>query len=87
MPLTPLAAEIRRLLQHREWSAADLARALNQTQGNVSRWTTGRVCPSLANLRRIADALGVPSTHLLAQIESSPTESGSALGEKSSAGT
>lgn len=42
-------------LQYREWSKADLVRALGTHQGNVTRWIRGDVRVSTRTVDRIAD--------------------------------
>lgn len=56
-PTTPLARRLRARADALGLSNADLARQLKQHPGNVSRWFTGRVTPSVASLRMIAAAL------------------------------
>lgn len=46
-------------------SAVELARAAGITRPQyIRRWIAGELTPSAANLRRLADALGVPSHEL-----------------------
>lgn len=42
-----------------------LADAVGVTQVAVANWEHGRRSPSIANLRKVADALGVPVASLL----------------------
>lgn len=46
-------------------TGADLARALDVTPQAVSAWERGIAQPTVANLHRIADAVGVPVRMLL----------------------
>lgn len=49
----------------RNWSQTELARVLEVTDKQVSRWEGGKQAPPLATLERIAAALGVRITDLL----------------------
>jgi transcriptional regulator with XRE-family HTH domain len=50
------AAWLKRQLDRREWTAAELARRIEVSPTSVSRWVNGREVPSSNNARRIADA-------------------------------
>jgi len=55
----------------RGWLQADLARAVEMSESRLSRIVNGRVCPLEAELKRLAQALGVRLEDLPAT--SSPT--------------
>lgn len=56
---TTLGERIRSAREAIELSQADLARTLGLTRAAVSLWEIGTSTPSVDNLTRIADALGV----------------------------
>lgn len=55
---------LKRQLDRREWTAADLARALDVGTGTVSKWTSGRP-PAPAYAARLADLFGVDVDEVL----------------------
>jgi transcriptional regulator with XRE-family HTH domain len=70
-------AEIRRAFglavrifrERRGWNQGHLSRASGVDRGYISRIETGRADPGLQVQRRLADALGVTLTELVAQAE------------------
>jgi DNA-binding transcriptional regulator YiaG len=50
-------------------SAEELAGRLKVSTGSVCSWESGRSCPSVANLLRVAWALGVPMSRLVEDVE------------------
>ena len=54
---TPLARRLADRTSALGITRAELARRLDQKPGNVSRWLTGRVRPTVDSLRALADAL------------------------------
>lgn len=52
-------------LEARHLKQADLYRAIGATSAGVSLWITGKVTPSVDNLRKIALYLGVPEIEVL----------------------
>jgi transcriptional regulator with XRE-family HTH domain len=51
-------AWLRRQLQRRDWSQADLARRMNAATGAVSNWVRGERIPNPQSCERLADVLG-----------------------------
>lgn len=70
-------AEIRRAFglavrifrERQDWNQAELARASGVDRGYISRIETGSADPGLQVQRRLAEALGVSLTELVAQAE------------------
>lgn len=60
-----LAARLRARLAELGWTAAELAKRLNQKPPNVSRWLSGRARPGAANLVKISRTLGLSLEELL----------------------
>ncbi len=58
------ADALERLRLERGLSPAQLARALKEYEGNVSRWRNGKGI-DLLNVRKIADFFGADRTYLL----------------------
>lgn len=50
---------IKRARQERGWSQVELARRMTVTQPSVAEWESGRKAPSMKNLVRLAELLGV----------------------------
>lgn len=63
-----LGALIREKRTQRGMSQEDLAAAMHLTQGAVSVWERDEGNPSLENLKRLADVLGVPRADLMAAV-------------------
>lgn len=61
-----VAANVRRLLDARGWTAADLAREVGR-QNTVYRIARGDNLPTLQTLQRLAGALGVGIEEFLAE--------------------
>ena len=61
-----LSGNLRKLLEDRRMSQADLARETGDSEMNVSRYVRGAVMPGAGALARLAEALQVPTDHLLA---------------------
>jgi len=61
-----LSRNLKQLLEDREISQADLARTTGDSEMNVSRYVRGAVMPGVGALARLAEALHVPTDHLLA---------------------
>ena len=57
--------KIRALREARGMSQTELAEALGVDQTTVSAWETGKAEPTIFNLRRLADILGVSPGDLL----------------------
>ena len=66
-PTTPLARRLREHVDALEITDAELARRLDQHPGNVSRWLTGRVTPSIPSLVALAAALETTVDALLGE--------------------
>jgi transcriptional regulator with XRE-family HTH domain len=60
---------VRIFRERRGWNQAQLARASSVDRGYISRIETGSVDPGLQVQRRLAEALGVSLTELVAQAE------------------
>ena len=60
---------VRIFRERRDWSQAQLAEASKIDRGYISRIESGNVDPGLEMQRRIADALGITHTELIAQAE------------------
>ncbi len=58
---------IRKEREARGWSCADLGRKVGLTRGAISAIEVGRVATSIDTIGRIAKALGVPSSELVAE--------------------
>lgn len=54
-----MGEKIRELRETRGLSQSDLAEALGVNQSTISNWERGKMEPTIYNVRRIADALGV----------------------------
>jgi transcriptional regulator with XRE-family HTH domain len=78
---------VRIFRERRGWNQAQLARASTVDRGYISRIETGLVDPGLQVQRRLAEALGVSQTELMAQaeeeLERSRRRAGQADDEKS----
>jgi len=59
---------LRRELQTRQLSLAELARQLNIPVTNVSGWVNGRHRPALGSVERISQVLGIPVHALMADV-------------------
>ncbi len=79
-PSSTLGSTLRYLRDSCEWTdalganrlgmtQAELAEMVGVTQKAVSHWEVGRVTPSLLNLMRVAEVLGVPASALLVSPE------------------
>ena len=68
-PTTDLARRLSARADALGLTGAELARRLDQHPGNVSRWLTGRVTPSVASLLELAAAL---ETTVAALLEGDP---------------
>jgi DNA-binding transcriptional regulator YiaG len=64
-----IGVAIQRERERFEVSAAELAARLEVDEGTVHSWERGAACPSVANLLRIAWALGIPVTRLVEEVE------------------
>lgn len=60
---------VRIFRERRGWNQAQLARASSVDRGYISRIETGIVDPGLQVQRRLAEALGISLTELMAQAE------------------
>lgn len=60
---------VRIFRERRGWNQAQLARASSVDRGYISRIETGIVDPGLQVQRRLAEALGISLTELMAQTE------------------
>ena len=60
-----MGAKIRELREKRGMSQKELADALGLDQSAVAQWETGRTEPTIFNLRRLADLLGISPGDLL----------------------
>lgn len=56
---------IHELRMHNAMTQADLAKAINVSQGTVSLWETGKSRPSMKNLARLAQLFRVDIVELL----------------------
>ena len=56
---------IRKARVHAGMTQEELADALGVTNGTVSRWETGKISPSVSNLKRLSQSLGVSVGYLL----------------------
>lgn len=56
---------IARALAEKDWSQAQLARALGVSENQVNRYLRGRHVPGYARLERIAELLEVPAEYLM----------------------
>jgi transcriptional regulator with XRE-family HTH domain len=61
-----IATWMRRQLDRREWSAADLARHIGMSPGRISEWLAGKRQPSSASCLRLADAFDADPDYVLA---------------------
>jgi len=59
-----IATRLAAARRQRGWSQARLAQAVDAAQTTVSSWERGRTEPTREDVRRIADALGVPLAEL-----------------------
>ena len=62
-----IGANVSRILDQKEWSQSDLARATGENVMTISHLTRGARLPSAALLARVAEALGVTSESLLSE--------------------
>lgn len=60
-----IGANIRRARVRRKLTQDDLAQTVHTTRQTISNYETGRSCPDVETLQRLADALGVELTELL----------------------
>jgi len=60
---------LRRLRNAKGWSQEDLAARLEISRSHIGRLETGEKQPSLNMLFRLADALEVPATVIIAEME------------------
>lgn len=60
-----LSQNLKRMLADRAMSQAELARETGDSEMNVSRYVRGAVMPGAGALARLAEALHVPTDHLL----------------------
>jgi transcriptional regulator with XRE-family HTH domain len=65
MMTMPFGQWLRRQLIRREMKQADLARKLEMRPGVVSYWLSDKRVPSVVSCYLIADALDLPSSHVL----------------------
>lgn len=63
----PFAERLRSARETKKMSQAELAKSAGLQPSHVSHFETGRRAPSAANLRALADALGVTTDYLLAR--------------------
>ena len=70
-PTTLLAQRLQDRVAALGISYAELARRTGQAPGNISRWMTGRVTPTLASLQDLASALET-TTEAFVKAELSP---------------
>lgn len=56
---------LRKLRRERDWTQEYVAELLDMSQGDYSRWETGRIEPSLSNIMRIAALFGVSVESLI----------------------
>ncbi|MFT4039698.1 MAG: helix-turn-helix transcriptional regulator [Thermomicrobiales bacterium] len=57
---------IRKQMQRRDWSGADLARELDMSPSRVSDWINGKFVPNVQSARRLAEAFGADADDVLA---------------------
>jgi transcriptional regulator with XRE-family HTH domain len=57
--------KIKAFREKAEMSQRDLAQAIGTSQAAVAQWETGATQPTLDNLRKVADILGVSPGDLL----------------------
>jgi transcriptional regulator with XRE-family HTH domain len=57
--------KIKAFREKAEMSQRDLAQAVGTSQAAVAQWETGATQPTLDNLRKVADVLGVSPGDLL----------------------
>jgi transcriptional regulator with XRE-family HTH domain len=69
-----LGQEIRDLRKHRGATISDLARAIGKSTGYVSQVERNRSTPSVADLQKVAAALGVQMGWFFDRIEKGPPE-------------
>lgn len=62
-----IAANVRRLLQDRQWTQAELAEKTREKQATISRIVNGLHMPRASVLARIAEAFDVSADRLLAE--------------------
>lgn len=60
---------IQRERERMQVSADELAERIEKSAGTVHSWETGRCCPTVPTLLRIAWALGIPITRLIEEVE------------------
>lgn len=60
---------LRQLRNARDWSQEDLAVRLEISRSHIGRLETGEKQPSLKMLFRLADALEVPASAIIAEME------------------
>ena len=60
-----LGQNIKRIREEKGMSQGDISRVLNMDRGYISRIESGQKNPTVANLGRIANALGVSIDQLL----------------------
>ena len=60
-----IGANIRRARVRRKLTQDDLAQTVHTTRQTISNYETGRSCPDVETLQRLADALGIELTELL----------------------
>lgn len=78
LPVDPGGARLRALMRSRSVTPERLAAVLGVGASTVMRWCTGRRCPTLEMLERIAAALGVEveETGIKAWVRPAPKEKG-----------
>lgn len=59
---------VKRLMEERGLSQADLAKFMGVHQGQVSNWMSGRNMPNLETLVKMADFFGVSTDYLVGRI-------------------
>ncbi|MCL6581781.1 MAG: helix-turn-helix domain-containing protein [Firmicutes bacterium] len=69
MTTSVLGRRLRALLDEREMSQADLARALHCGKSTVSQYISGARTPDVETLRRMAELFGVSLDYLLGRTE------------------
>lgn len=67
-----ISANVKRLLDERDMSQAELARATGESTARISQMIHGQKLPSAAFLARIAEALEVAADELLSPPEKKP---------------
>ena len=68
-PLVKFGLRIKKARKWAELSQADVAKAANLEPAHVSHFECGRRKPSMRNLIKLADALGVSTDWLLGRVE------------------